>query len=80
MRTSEQRRPAPAAEYYYRRALGVADLLKAATVGLGAGLAAFYVVHRLLERTPLTVEREQASPGRAPRRGRRGVPGRPAGG
>jgi hypothetical protein len=80
MGISEQRRPSPAAEYYYRRALGLADLLKAAAVGVGAGLAAFYVAHRLLERTPLVVDRTSAMPERAPRRRRRDAAGRPGDG
>jgi hypothetical protein len=64
MATSEERRPAPAAEYYYRRALSLPEMLKAAAVGVGAGLATFYVVRRLLERTPLLVERGLPAPAR----------------
>jgi hypothetical protein len=72
MATSEERRPAPAAEYYYRRTLSLPELIKAAAMGVGAGVAAFYVARRLLERTPLVVERGQPAPdrGRAPARRR----------
>jgi hypothetical protein len=41
------------AEYYYRRRLGAKDLLPAIGVGVAAGLAGFYVVQLLIQRTPL---------------------------
>jgi hypothetical protein len=51
------------AEYYYRRRLGAKDLLPAVGVGVAAGLAAFYVVQLLIQRTPLV---PQGEPTRAP--------------
>lgn len=53
--------------YYYRRHLGVRDLLPALGVAIGAGLFAFYVARLLLQRTPLDVPR-------APRPGAGGGP------
>jgi len=41
------------AEYYYRRKLVAKDYLPAAGVGVAAGLAAFYIVQLLIQRTPL---------------------------
>ena len=41
------------AEYYYRRHLGAKDLLPAIGVGVAVGLAGFYVVQLLIQRTPL---------------------------
>jgi len=49
------------AEYYYRRQLGAKDVLPAIGVGVAAGLAAFYVVQLLIQRTPLV------PPGELPR-------------
>src|SRR6185312_13718915 len=46
-------RPYVRAEYYYRRQLGAKDLLPAIGVGVAAGLAGFYVVQLLIQRTPL---------------------------
>jgi len=46
------------AEYYYRRRLGAKDLLPAVGVGLGVGLAAFYIVQLLIQRTPLVPQGE----------------------
>ncbi len=46
------------AEYYYRRKLGAKDYLPAAGVGLAAGLAAFYLVQLLIQRTPLVTQGE----------------------
>lgn len=40
-------------DYYYRRHLGVADLVPAIGVGIAAGLAGFYLVQLLIQRTPL---------------------------
>ena len=44
-------------EYYYRRKLGVADLVTAAGIGLGAAAAAFYFASVLMQRTPLEAPR-----------------------
>lgn len=41
------------AEYYYRRKLVAKDFVPAAGAGLAAGLAAFYIVQLLIQRTPL---------------------------
>ncbi|MFL5638374.1 MAG: hypothetical protein ACJ78M_03290, partial [Gemmatimonadaceae bacterium] len=46
------------AEYYYRRHLGAKDLLPAIGVGVAAGLAGFYVVQLLIQRTPLVPQGE----------------------
>lgn len=40
-------------DYYYRRHLGAADLVPAIGVGIAAGLAGFYLVQLLIQRTPL---------------------------
>jgi hypothetical protein len=58
--------------YYYRRRLTVGELLPAIAVGVGAGLAAFYLTRLMAQRTPLV-----PSPGHEPaRRGPRGIGGR----
>ncbi len=41
------------AEYYYRRKLVAKDYVPAAGVAAAAGLAAFYIVQLLIQRTPL---------------------------
>ena len=46
------------AEYYYRRRLGAKDLLPAIGVGVAAGLAGFYIVQLLIQRTPLVPQGE----------------------
>lgn len=46
------------AEYYYRRRLGAKDLLPAVGVGVAAGMAAFYIVQLLIQRTPLVPQGE----------------------
>ena len=46
------------AEYYYRRQLGAKDLLPAVGVGVATGLAAFYIVQLLIQRTPLVPQGE----------------------
>ncbi|GAC1410207.1 MAG: hypothetical protein PVSMB1_02090 [Gemmatimonadaceae bacterium] len=46
------------AEYYYRRRLGAKDLLPAIGLGVAAGLAGFYVVQLLIQRTPLVPQGE----------------------
>lgn len=60
------------AEYYYRRKLGMRELLPAIGVAIGAGLFAFYVTRLLLQRTPLKVHRSTVEP-RAQRAGRSGA-------
>jgi len=45
------------AEYYYRRPLGLRELLPAVGIAIGAGLFAFYITRLMLQRTPLKVER-----------------------
>lgn len=54
------------AEYSYRRALRVRDVLPAIGVAIGAGLVAYYIARVLLQRTPLRVVPE--APERAARR------------
>ena len=39
--------------YHYRRHLGAADLMPAIGVGIAVGLAGFYLVQLLIQRTPL---------------------------
>lgn len=51
--------------YYYRRPLTARGSLPAIAAGLGVGLAAFYVVRLLLQRTPL--ERPRGVPVVGPR-------------
>ena len=51
--TRDPRRLSAGSTYYYRRRLGALELLPAIGVGVGAGLAAFYLTRLLLERTPL---------------------------
>jgi len=48
------------AEYYYRRQPGAKDLLPAVGVGVAVGLAAFYIVQLLIQRTPLVPQGELA--------------------
>jgi hypothetical protein len=50
--------------YYYRRRLEVRELLPAIAVGVGAGLAAFYVARLLAQRTPLVLDRAARPPRR----------------
>ena len=40
-------------EYYYRRKLDAKDMLPAAGISAVIGLAAFYLVQLLIQRTPL---------------------------
>ena len=57
------------AEYYYRRRLGLSEIVPAIGVAVGAGLLAFYVTKLLMQRTPLKVERPRPrSLERSPRR------------
>jgi len=51
--TRDPRRLSAGSNYYYRRRLGALELLPAIGIGVGAGLAAFYLTRLLLERTPL---------------------------
>lgn len=46
------------AEYYYRRQVGAKDLLPAVGVGVAVGLAGFYIVQLLIQRTPLVPQGE----------------------
>jgi len=60
---------APAPSYFYRRRLDFVDVMRAVGVGLGAGIAAFYLATLLLERTPLVA----SAPAKSARpRGREG--------
>jgi hypothetical protein len=45
--------PIVSSEYYYRRKLVAKDYAPAVGVAVAAGLAAFYVVQLLIQRTPL---------------------------
>ena len=54
--TSPRRRDAEG-EYYYRRKLGLRELLPAIGIAVGAGFFAYYVTRLLLQRTPLKVDR-----------------------
>src|SRR2546423_8563632 len=57
------------AEYYYRRRLGAKDILPAVGVGVATGLAAFYIVQLLIQRTPLVPQGELSrAPTTPPRR------------
>jgi hypothetical protein len=57
------------AEYYYRRQLGAKDLLPAVGVGVAVGLAGFYLVQLLIQRTPLVPQGELArTPDSPPKR------------
>ena len=56
-------RPRGQSDYYYRRPLDARELLPAVAVGVGAGLAAFYVARLLLQRTPLMREEMVAATG-----------------
>lgn len=44
-------------EYYYRRPLGLSELVPAIGLAIGAGLFAFYITRLMMQRTPLRVER-----------------------
>ena len=57
------------AEYYYRRQLGAKDLLPAVSVGVAVGMAGFYLVQLLIQRTPLVPQGELGrAPANAPKR------------
>ena len=53
--------------YYFRRSLTTKDYLLATGIGLGVGLAAFYLATRFVQRTPLLAEADRA---RLPRKRR----------
>ena len=55
MPTPRPREAPPATAYTYRRHLEPAELLPAAGVAVGVGLAAFYVAWVFLQRTPLDI-------------------------
>lgn len=57
--------------YYYRRSLTTRDYLMAAGVGIGVGMAAFYLATRFAQRTPLV----EAEATRTPRRRSKGLAG-----
>jgi len=65
-----------ASEDYYRRALAGRDLVPALGAAVAAGIAAFYVVRVLTQRTPLVIrtpgrlDPAGGEPGAAPRRRR----------
>ena len=52
------------ADYYYRRRLSAKDMLPAIGAGIAAGLAGFYVVQLLIQRTPLVPEGKLLRAGR----------------
>ena len=56
MRVDRERRGVPAAQYYYRRPLGLTESLPAIGAGLAAGLAGFYIARLLRQRTPLALQ------------------------
>ena len=59
--------------YYYRRSLTTRDYLLAAGVGIGVGMAAFYVATRFAQRTLLLDEsRSGELPRKRSARGREG--------
>jgi hypothetical protein len=60
MKPDSGSRLVPPALYYYRRELGARETLAAAGIAVGAGLAAFYLVRLMLQRTPIA--REEAIP------------------
>ena len=57
----EPRSSSAGSEYYYRRRLTAREMLPAIGIGLGAGLAAFYVAMLVAQRTPLRLERRPRS-------------------
>ena len=50
-------------EYFYRRSMGLRDIVPAIGVGVSAGLLAFYVAKLFLERTPLRAPEGRVRPG-----------------
>jgi hypothetical protein len=63
------------AEYYYRRKLVAKDYVPAVGAAVAAGLATFYVVQLLIQRTPLVPTSKLArDPLASPRRSLGGAP------
>ena len=62
--TRDPRSSGVGSEYSYRRELSLRELLPAVGVGVGVGLAAFYVARLVLQRTPLRVDRTAPLPPR----------------
>jgi hypothetical protein len=56
--------------YYFRRSLTTRDYLLATGIGLGIGLAAFYLATRFVQRTPLLAKTDPAR--RTPKRRAKG--------
>lgn len=54
------------AEYYYRRKLKPSELAPALGVGIAAGVAGFYIVQLLIQRTSLVPEGKLRQLGRPP--------------
>ncbi|HEX6534421.1 MAG TPA: hypothetical protein VF041_07480 [Gemmatimonadaceae bacterium] len=55
--------------YHYRRELRLSELLPAIGLGLGAGLAAFYLTRIMLQRAPLVPDAAGSRPERHVRSG-----------
>ena len=58
MRAKQPLGAQPATDYIYRRQLSLGEQLPAIGVAIGAGIAAFYVVRLLIQRTPLVPARD----------------------
>lgn len=56
MKPDSGSRITPPKVYYYRRELDARETVTAAGIAVGAGIAAFYLVRLLLQRTPLARE------------------------
>ena len=59
--TRDPRSASAGSNYTYRRRLRGWDLLPAIGIGVGVGLAAFYVMSLMLQRTPLSDGRRRKS-------------------
>lgn len=59
MSTTESGPPPAPSEYYYRRDLGLSDLMPALGLGVGVGAVTFYLARLWLERTPLAADARQ---------------------
>jgi hypothetical protein len=68
MREEGGRPIAPPPTYYYRRPLALREMLPALGVGLGVGVAAFYVARLMLQRTSLEPSPRASSSPRLTRR------------
>jgi hypothetical protein len=53
MSATSDPRPDERESYYYRRRLSGRELLPAVAIGIGVGIAAFYIARLLAQRTPL---------------------------